>query len=403
MAANSSKKSFLIMITVGGIVIFGTIIISLIARGYQLNFKNGPILSPTGLISATSKPKSASVYINSRLFTATDDTINLPPGDYDIRIAKDGYLPWEKTIRVKNETVYQTDADLFRSVPDLRPISLSGAINPVVSPDNSKIIYAVATASASRDDGLYLYENNNNALPLIKNSPQQLSQNVSGIDWSKAQYQFSPNSQQVLATFKATNTHFLIDLNQPVNSKQFYDITAQLPIIFEEWDKQKNDLIATRLAHVPKELVPFVSTASAQDLLLSNSPGYDLVFYLATADGQLKTDIISPPPAQSTQKQERLIKKNNYYVYDIKDDTNFAIGTPAQLTNISWLPNANDLIFVQNNEINAIEYDGTNKQKLFGGTFDPTIVTSTTDGNQLLTLTSAYPGAPLNIYAITIK
>ena len=384
------------------IVVSGTIIVSLLARGYRLNLNNGPLISATGLISATSKPESASVYINSRLFTATNDTINLPPGDYNIKIVKDGYLPWEKNIKLKSETVYQTDADLFRSVPDLRPISLSGALNPTMSPDNTKIIFAVASASANRDNGLYLYELSS-PLPLVKNSPKLLSPNLAAIDWAKATFKFSPNNRQVLATFKPTNVNYLLNLDNPITAKQLYDITEQLPIIKEDWQKQEQELVMAKYEHLPKDLMPFVSTASAKDLLITPGTSNDLVLYLATADGTLRSDIISPPPAQSTQTQTRTIKKNNYYVYDVKDDTNFLIGNQSQLQSINWLPNSNDLIVVQNNEIQAIEYDGTNKQKLFGGAFEPQIVVTSLDGNQLITSTSAYPGSPQNLYAITIK
>lgn len=403
MAEPNTKQSVLIMIMVAAIVISGTVIISLFARGYRVSIKNGPVLSPTGLISATSKPKSASVYINDRLFTATDDTINLPPGDYDIKIVKDGYLPWEKNVKIKSETVYQTDADLFRSVPDLSPITLSGAVNPVVSPDNSRIIYAVASASATRDNGLYLYETSS-PLPLVKTSPKFLSPNLPGLDWSKAVFTFSPNSHQVLAAFKTPEANLLLNLDSPISDRQLNDITAQLPIIKQDWQKQESDLIITRLDLIPKDLKPYVSTDSAKNILFTAGTGYNMLFYLASADGQLKDHIIDPPPpGQSTQKQSRDLKKDNYYVYDIKDDTNFWIAKKDDLQNVTWLPNSNDLVFVADNEIKAEEYDGTNIQKLFGGNFEKSILNPSLDGSQVITLTAAYPGAPLNLYAITIK
>ena len=138
----SDRKSLAVMAFVFSLVIFGTLAVSYLARWYQISFRQGPTLTSTGLLSVTSKPKSASVYINDRLTTATDDTLNLPPGDYHIKITKDGYLPWDKDIQIKKEVVFQTDAQLFRSAPDLKPITYAGAINPTISNDGSKVIFA---------------------------------------------------------------------------------------------------------------------------------------------------------------------------------------------------------------------------------------------------------------------
>ena len=83
-------------------------------RGYSLNLNgSGPILSGTGLLVATSSPDGAQVFINGHLTTATDNTINLAPGDYDVKIFKEGYFPWEKKITVKKEVVSKADALLI--------------------------------------------------------------------------------------------------------------------------------------------------------------------------------------------------------------------------------------------------------------------------------------------------
>ncbi|MBU1089044.1 PEGA domain-containing protein, partial [Patescibacteria group bacterium] len=154
-------KGLAIIVSVLTVIILFTSLISLLARGYRPNFKKGFTVRSTGLISATSTPQSASVYINDRLITATDDTINLPPDDYHIKIQKDGFLPWEKDIKVIKEVVTQTNVTLFKSSPELKPLSLSGAINPVLNHDKNKIVFSVASASASKNNGLYLIELNN--------------------------------------------------------------------------------------------------------------------------------------------------------------------------------------------------------------------------------------------------
>jgi hypothetical protein len=50
-----------------------------------------------------------------------------------------------------------------------------------------------------------------------------------------------------------------------------------------------------------------------------------------------------------------------------------------------------------------MDYDGTNKQNIFSENFDTTCVSPWSDGNKIIILTSAYPSAPKNLYAISIK
>nr|MCW1949497.1 PEGA domain-containing protein [Candidatus Shapirobacteria bacterium] len=157
MENTSNRRSLILIALVGFFIVSFTYLISIFARGYRFSLKNGFTLNPTGIISAVSYPKGASVYINDKLITATDDTFNLSPGVYNLKINKDGFNQWQKNITVKTETVYQADIQLFSSVPDLKPITLTGAINPSANSDNTKIVYAVASASATKDNGCLLY------------------------------------------------------------------------------------------------------------------------------------------------------------------------------------------------------------------------------------------------------
>ena len=395
----SDRKSLAVMAFVFSLVIFGTLAVSYLARGYQISFRQGPTLTSTGLLSVTSKPKSASVYINDRLTTATDDTLNLPPGDYHIKITKDGYLPWDKDIQIKKEVVFQTDAQLFRSAPDLKPITYAGAINPTISNDGSKVIFAVASASASQDNGLYLVEITDNPLLINKNIPRQISPNYPGTDWSQATFEFSPNSRQFIATFPGDI--YLLSLDTPITSKSLLDITPQLASIKQDWQTQTDQIIKAKIDKLPASIQALVSTASANDISFSTSE--DKILYLAIKDANLPQNIITPPPAQSTQQQHRDIKSQNYYVYDLKDDTNFLIGPSLDIHQPQWLPGSTNIIYNQSDKIKVVEYDSTNLKTVFAGKFDQNAIYVSADGNKIITLTSAYHSAPENLYAITIR
>lgn len=395
-----NKKSLFMMLFVSVFVVLGTFTIVFFAKGYKITTKGKISFLATGIISATSKPKAASVYIDDKLITATDDTLSLTPGNYQIKIVKDGYLPWQKDIEIKKEVVYQTNTQLFRSSPDLKAITTTGAINPTLSPNGNLVIFSVASASASKDNGLYLLRLSDTAVSLFKNPIEQLSPNYQNIDWSDYLFTFSPNSKQVIAKNTIKNINYLINLTTTINLKNLYDVTARLPIIQQEWKLQEEEIIKAKLEALPLELHPFISTESAKNTLLNNDE--TKVLYLAQSNGSLKADIITPPPAQSTQAQVRDINKDNFYVYDLEDDTNYLIGS-KELLNISWIPNSNNLIYVENQEIKTVEYDNTNKQTLFAGIFNKNNVFTWLDGSKIITLIAPYNNAQENLYSISIR
>jgi len=401
MEKTSNSRSLLIFSLVSFSILVATYFISLFARGYRFSIQNGFTLSPTGIISAVSRPKGASVFINDKLITATDDTINLSPGIYTLKINKDGFIPWQKIVTVKPETVYQADIQLFSAVPDLKPLTLTGAINPSANIDNTKIVYSIASASATKDNGLYIIESNGLALSLIRGNSRQLSPDSSAINWSKFTFTFSPNSRQILATNKTNHINYLLSLDSPIDSQKLVDMTNKLTEIETDWQSQTALLINVKLNSFPKEIRPYVSTSSARDIQLSSNE--DKILYLTQNDGDIPNNLITPPPAQSTQLQNRQVKKGNYYVYDTKDDTNFLIGSQSEILNPSWLPNSNNIVFVANKNLKVVDYDGTNQQTLFSSNFNVNCVYPWNDGSKIVILTAPYPTAPENLYAISIK
>jgi len=237
---------------------------------------------------------------------------------------------------------------------------------------------------------------------LIKNEAKQLSSDLQNLDWSKFTFTFSPNSKQILAHNTTTNSgNYLIDLTTTTDYKNLYDVTAKLSLIKEDWDLQEQQIIKSNLALLPVELQPFISTSSAKNALFNIDN--TMVLYLAQIDGNLKKDIITPPPAQSTQTQSRDILKDHYYIYDLKDDTNFLLGTKDSLYNPSWIANSNNLIYIEDQKIQTVEYDSTNRQTLFAGNFNKNAVYPWLDGSKIITLTAPYSNAQENLYSITIK
>ena len=401
MNSDSNRKSLLIILSVASIVVCGTLLISIFARGYRLDTNNGAFkLKVTGLLSATSKPKSASVYVDDLLVTATDDTLNLSPGNYKIKIIKDGYLPWEKNIKIQPELVYQTDAQLFRSSPDLKLITEGEIINPVVSPDFTKIVYAIASTSAtSKENGLYLLELTELPLLMSKSTQRLLSLNSTYLDWSKYSFQFSPNSKQILASSKTNPNVYLFSLDQSLNSQNLLDVSSRLPQIMKDWKISQDQITQNKLEKLPLELTSVIATDSA---IISFNSTEDKILYQASSSAQLLTHLPTPPLTQSTQTQQRDLQEGFYYVYDIKDDTNFLIGDTS-ISQVSWIPYSNNLLFIKDKNILVAEYDATNYQNIYSGYLSPQILLPTPDGYRLIISISTSDKTPKSLYSMTIK
>src|SRR5579864_8399299 len=104
-------KQILISLTIFVLLLTGTALIGIYGRGYEINFRSGkPEITGTGLLVLTSNPDGAQVYINDKLTTATNNTINLPPGSYNVKISKQGSFDWKKTLVIQKEIVAKADA-----------------------------------------------------------------------------------------------------------------------------------------------------------------------------------------------------------------------------------------------------------------------------------------------------
>lgn len=427
----------LIVTIVIAFLIGGTLLAIKFAKGYRPNFKQGGSLKGTGLLSANSFPRGASVFINDKLTTATDDTLNLPPGEYQVKIAKDGYISWEKTLLLEPELVTQTNTRLFPSVPDLTPITFSGASNLTPSPDGQKIAFVVENATNDSKNGLYVIDLLDRPLG-FKSDPRQITRTTGKYNYLEAQITWSPDSSQIIASFNAdekSEANLLLSATNFNDLSNINDITARLPVILDEYHQELDKKYLEKLHELP-EFMQEIATSSAQMVFFS--PDEDKMLYTATASAQIPEELIPSLPASSTQPENRNIEPNNTYVYDLEEDKNFLIGSadlrsvleasasrpdlsqkakssPLHLlTNrysaislhpIQWFPDSNHLIYVRDDKIDILEYDNTNYQTVYAGPFENDFAYPWPNGNRLVVLASLNGGSnlPPNLYSINLK
>lgn len=423
----------------------GTYLAIRYAKG-NLRLTDDGSLGKVGLLSANSFPTGSQIFVNEKLVSATDDTLYLDPGEYEIKISKEGYWPWKKTLLIEKELVTQTNAILFPSTPSLTPLTFTGVENLLPSPDGNKIVYYTASASAKTKNGLYVLDLNNSLLPLQK-SPRQISNELVGFDLAKANFIWSPDSSELLVEYK--NKSFLLEIEKKSDLAYLPNIHTTVDDVLATWEEEMALKEKQFLKEFPDEILS-IATQSAKNLYIS--PDKKRLLYTATQSAIIPEDLIPPVPASNTQPQSRELEPGGIYIYDRQEDRNFKIGSEKASTlsaktllannladldistasqsafktlqasdsaqtalnfanyhnalfinTLQWYPDSKHIIFEDDNKISVIEYDATNKTTLYAGPFADKFLYPWPDGTKLLILTSFSPDSPKNLYAVEIR
>jgi len=388
------------LIIVGSLGIFATYY----ARGYKFNFETFKF-QPNGILVLKSEPDGASVYINGELKTATNANFSIAPGTYDVEIKKDGYFSWYKRLTIEKEIVTQASISLFKSVPSLTPMTLSGATNAIISEDESKIVFSVLPGKNISADKVGLWTLDTFSLPLgFNNSPKRITDG----DMSNATYIFSPDAEELLLT--VSNAVFLINTGSFTSQNQRVNIASRKDEIVAEWKIEKDNTNLSLIKNVPMELIDILSRKSSAFVF---SPDDNMVVYTATGSATLSSNLIKSLPGASTQTQERNIRPGHTYIYDIKEDRNFLItDQPVTINNhdksetsaLRWMSSSKHLLWAGQNQIVIMDYDGTNKQTVYSGSYTMPSVFSFSNTTKLLILTNlGSTNSVPNLYTLTIK
>jgi hypothetical protein len=120
-------------------------ILVLYARGFKYDFETGNLVK-TGTLVMRTEPSNVSLYLNdgAKEYEAPASIRFLLPGDYNIRLEKDGYHTWQKRLTVASQFVTWGSVDhdkvyLLYSSPRLH--STWQHNGSAISADNSEIVF----------------------------------------------------------------------------------------------------------------------------------------------------------------------------------------------------------------------------------------------------------------------
>ncbi len=346
------------------------------SNGKRLSKQQDSLFKETGLLNANSFPTGAKVYVNGELVTATDDSINLDPGTYEVKISKTGFSEWVKNLKIEKGLVTQTNARLYPIAPSINALTVSGAQLLLPSPDGKKFLYYTASESTTEKNGVYILElTGSNLNPLQKESRQLLS-NSTKDEFKDIDVIWSPDSQEIIFS-KGNEIYLISDIHKKYKLKDLVSIGFKKPVLNkkknldadtddknldkkttqEEKENQENSLInkyeqtnfviasqemflqewekeiyIREVQYLKKfpEVIQQIATQSAVNVYFS--PDKKKLLYTALKPITLKEHLKEPLPAINSQPQDRTLEPGFIYIYDNSEDTNFKIAKDPSCT-----------------------------------------------------------------------
>jgi hypothetical protein len=316
--------------------------IILYAAGYRYNFQKHR-LQKTGILILKSRPEGARIYLSGDLQKSNTPAhlANLVPEDYLIKIEKEGFYPWQKTLPVRSRTTtFAENVTLFKKN---LPTDLTDGDIPlsVLSPDREKIVY--------------LLENETNKevwlLNLKDNKKNLLYGTSSGDSLSRSSLEWSHNGQKILITItdKSFKAKYIV-----------FDYRTQAATTYKDLNEfyfefsgvaKKNELGFTALEDF--SFLPGSSNLLAvlnkkiQDLKIWNIDSGDLIF---------ETEADS---AAWSKNGDKILYTKNFEVwfYNLSSEQEILITRYSkEIKKIGWI-NDNYILALLDNTLKAIELD----------------------------------------------
>ncbi|MDO8618921.1 MAG: PEGA domain-containing protein [Candidatus Daviesbacteria bacterium] len=381
------------------VIIFGASGIAILfAKGYTFSTSQKRIIG-TGIISATSEPDSASVFIDGHLTTATNATISsLPPKKYAVKIVKEGFIPWEKEVEVREGLVSELKVTLFPAIPTIYPLTYNGVKNPTLSPDASKLVFVVPSGKKA---GVWVWTMaRNQPIAFARSSePHQISLTTGAVDFTNSAFKWSPDSKQIIATIgneqsSSSSNNYLLDSESLNNDPR--DITPTLTSTLKSWSDDLGVKDDARLLTI-KDLN--VRNIASQSALLRWSPDETKLFYVPTISVPNQKSTVT---IRNTEASSSGAIINGAKVYDLETRQSYDLPSGRLLF---WLSDSRHIVLVENGTVSIIDFDGSNKAIIYAGNFLNDFVFAWPDASRLV-LMSTFPtptASEPNLYGINLK
>jgi len=318
-----------------------TPLILMYTQGYRYNFAKSRV-QKTGILIISSLPKKAEIYLNGKLLKnqSTPARIEkLLPADYEIKLTKDGYHPWQKKLPVnENATTFAEDVILWKQTIPLQ-LATENISDWLIAPEREKI------ALLTTDNQLKILDTIDGRLTIPENQPPLTAPELIG--WSNTGKKLLlKDSVQQQSNYYLLNLSTNSDNLSKINSRNYFSV---------KWNQQNDNLVygldKTGLWEINlfNQQEKLIFTDSLDDFLVTGGE-----IFILTGSNLSRLDTPDKIDVQLDSTGYQLITKENGKIIAInKARQQLAIldlATPAKnlqlsATGFDWLNNRTLLIF----------------------------------------------------------
>lgn len=388
MCAMSKKVVIETLLTIA-IMLGITTLLFLYTSGYRLQKEKEKNidLKETGMISAKSLPKGATIFLDGKAETATDDTLaGILPGIHTLRIVKNGYIEWKKDIEVFPELVTDITAVLVSQTPRLEPLTNTGAKAPSISPSLNKLAYF---SKDPAKPGIWIIPLGQGALSLFRSDPYIVIQDKSKNTYSDGkELVWSPDEKKILVETDTPSKAFLVDLQ--TNTAQ---ATSSVEPLKKKWTEETTKKIQDFIERL--EIPQNIKEYAVSNKTIWSPDDKKFLYTVKNGD------------------------KIDYKVYNMEkpipvgekvDNLVFTLPANVEQPKITWYYDSFHLITTtmdpktpNRGTISMIRIDGTNNTEIYNNSLYSDQVYSAPGGDKLIILTSFKSGSQSDLYTIGIK
>lgn len=399
-------------------------ILLLLAQGYRFDFQKRTV-KPTGILVVNSTPDGALIFLNDEAKDATNTSLtSLPPGSYQLRLQKQGYATYQREVQIQKELVTKVEVLLTPLFPELKPLTFTGAQNPVSSPDSSKILFVAPIAQNGKSEsseitlGWWLLELTERPFNLSSSASLLLTDSPA-LPYSQMAITWSSDSKQVLleptAKLQSQNNEnpnpsvalaYLLDLT--TKKIEAFGKPEEVQNLQKLWQTQSEAAIGKLTESLPESLQqkiaqiknPIWSPDGSKILYqeIPNNEAFFKVFDLKPKDMFLPTDFLPQP----SPKTNETVISAEWEVFKISKE---------RFVKTNWYPDSQHLIILEKESADApigiislVEIDGQNLTKLFSGQIVDDFLAPYPNGSKMAILTNFNPESKqYNLYSVNLR